>query len=530
MADDQNRRPEAEVTGGGSVNVTFDISAPDDIGELAEGVLNGLRDTLRNSGALRAALSQGDREKMNNSDYMAIPFPIWPELQEAIEGVLASVPAWEREIIVEVEQLAEELKEELKKPIYEGLGIGELFDAAERDDDGRPVDASLFMQALNAAQAAATVAAQQNGRDQRRAIKEKAREAGAIMELKTGLITFSDKELWDAFAPGKISKIGTLPRDEIDEETGLILKRYFAEGEIVDVKALEFSFKAFTLLSAIRACSVENFQEQPVSGGAVTFYVKGVLDKLGVDPRIRDDGQLDMNRKTAGALYLENQFAPLLPLIGTLPDGSRYSVFNYDGYDANTDTMTIRTPYIYQLWKRAQGGYFERKSAVQGRIDDGKRPLKKDFKPLAVNSLFKLSSYKEDDTVLEIATTITDILLRAGKQRKKGIKTTEISFHKLIADCSRLREELDNVDEIKDGQLGEKGKVINKNARYNSVLRKIERAYNLIMNPDKCDALNHFDFISFVIVTKEGKTEPFKAPTKGKLGGKIQIMWRRIDT
>lgn len=524
MADDQNKVPEIQgEASGGPVTITFNVSNTDDINELKKEIVRGFLSAVTNSDLVKAAMPHEDFERLKASQYLKFPLPVWPELQKAVEDFLSSVPEWERKIVADVESLAPELREELKDPKYEGLGIEELFNAAERDDNGRPVKDSLFMQALRAARAAAAAPEQQSGRDQRRAIKEKARKAGAIMELKTGLITFSDKDLWDAFAPGKISKIGTLPRDEIDEETGLILKRVFADGEILNVKALEFSFKAFTLLSAIRACSVENFQGQPVSDGAITFYVKGVLDKLEVDPRIKDDGQLDMNRKTAGALYLENQFAPLLPLIGTLPDGSRYSVFNYDGYDANTDTMTIRTPYIYQLWKRAQGGYFERKSAVQGRLDDGKHPLKKDLKPLEVNSLFKPSAYKEDDAVLEIAVYITDILLRAGRQKKKGIKTTEISFRKLIADCSRLREMLEDIEQ------GEHGKAEYKSARYNVELRKIERAYNLIMNPDKCDALNHFDFISFMTVTKEGKTEPFKAPTKGKLGGKIQIMWRRID-
>ena len=373
----------------------------------------------------------------------------------------------------------------------------------------------------------ATIEAQKAGRELRRQIKENAQSSGAIMNLQNGnLVTFSERDLWDAFAPGRISKIGTLSHELIDKETGRIKKYQLDEGEIMPVNAMDVSYKAFFLLNTILANSVENYREYFIEDGAIKFYVKGVLDDLDIDPRIKNDGQIDINRKTAGVLYLEREFAPLLSFVGTIPDGSRYSVFNYEGYDINTDTMTIRLPYLFQLWKTTQKAYSERKAAKEIRKEEGKKPLKKDQKPLEVNTLFKAVAYKEDDTVLEIATYITNVMLNAGA----GAHKTEIKFNTLIKNCPRLHERLKNIERIPKAETQKDGKRVNKTARYNSELRKIARAYSLIMNPDKCDALKYFSFVSFEPTKKKDGKREFMPPTKSTLDGKISIKWHKINT
>lgn len=357
----------------------------------------------------------------------------WKTIRDAVAEIAEIAPLWLK-LGDEIEELTPYIEAELQKPEYEGKTISELFNTAETDEDGNPIEGSLLLKALHAARAArdadiALLKAQQAGRDQRRQIKENAISSGAIMGLQTkNLVTFSERDLWNAFAPGRISKIGTLAKDEIDDTTGQVIKNELERGEIVPVSAIEVSYKALFLLNTILANSVENYRERFIKDGAITFYVKGVLDDLEIDPRIRNDGQLDLNRKTAGVIYLEKQFAPLLQFIGTIPDGSRYSVFSYDGYDVNTDTMTVRIPYLFQLWKRTQIAFAQRRAAKQKRIEEGKKPLKKDLKPLEVNALFKPVAYKEDDAVLEIATYITNVLLSAGT----GAHKTEITFNTLI--------------------------------------------------------------------------------------------------
>lgn len=197
---------------------------------------------------------------------------------------------------------------------------------------------------LNAARAArdaqaaeAVISAQQAGRDQRRQLKENAMKIGAIMGLQTGnLITFSERDLWDAFAPGKISKIGTLAQDEIDDKTGQVTKSILEKGEIMPVSAIEVSYKALFLLNTILANSVENYRERFVKDGAITFYVKGVLDQLEIDPRIKDDGQLDINRKTAGVIYLENSLSRYCSLSGLYQEAAAIA------FSVMTDTTRTR--------------------------------------------------------------------------------------------------------------------------------------------------------------------------------------------
>lgn len=432
------------------------------------------------------------------------------------------------ELAREFTELSPYIDAELEKPEYGGQTIDDIYSDGVDEDTGEVIPGSLFERLLSAARAARDeqqriIDAQNAGREQRRQMKEKAEASGAIMDIRNGTLpVLSDKDMWDAFAPGKISRIGTLASDYINPNTGRVEKINFEKGEIVSLNAAEISYKTFMLLSAITANSVENFREYFVLDGTISFYVKGVLDRLEVDPRIKDDGQLNIDRKTAGVLYLEKQFAPLLMFVGTIPDGSRYTVLNYDGYDANTDTMKIRTPYLHQIWKATQTAFSERKRNRKQRIAAGKKPLKKDLIPLEVNTLFKGTAYKEDDTVLEIATTITNILLNAGK----GAHKTDILFTTLIKSCPRLREKL---EEISARPKVIDGKKTNNTARYNVELRKIERAYKLIMNPEKCDALKCFAFEEF-FVKIDGGVQKFVAPTKSTLDGKIHIKWRRIDT
>lgn len=441
------------------------------------------------------------------------------------------------DLLNEIDELKPYIEAELKKDEYGGLTLDNLLHdhtPSELLELLRDPD-SLLYKVIEAAKATKAerdtiITKQQAGREERRQMKEAAAEQGAIMELRGGnMPVFSQRDLWNAFAPDRIAKIGTLPPDKIDDKTGQIISYGLKDGDIVPLNAADISYKTFMLLNAIMANSVENYREYFVTDGAITFYVKGVLDNIDVDARVRNDEQLNVDRKTAGVLHLEKQLEPLLTYIGTTPNGSRYSVLNYEGYDADADTMTIRTPYLFRLWKAAQQDYSDRKRRKEERIADGKKPYKKDLKPLEINSLFKGTAYKEDDAVLEIATYITNVLLNAGKGKKAEIKTTEIKYSTLIKNCSRLKEKLKEIEARPNTEPLPNGKKRNNTALYNTELRKIARAYKLIMDTEKCDALDHFEFISFTPSKEQnGKTE-FIPPTKSALDGKIVIEWRRID-
>ena len=418
------------------------------------------------------------------------------------------------------------LEEELKKPEYDGLSLEELHAEMENAPEEQ-AEKSRYRKAIKAAQAARaarkTIDAQNAGREARRQLKANAEKQGAIMDLHSNFLpVFSSSEFYNAFAPGKLSKMGELSPNAINEKTGRVT--ISGEWELVPLNALDISLKTMMLLTAITANSVNNIWEDFISDSKITFYVKGVLDRLEVDPRIRDDQQLNFDRKTAGVLYLEKQFEPILNYVGTLPNGSRYTVLSYDGYDVESDTMTIRSPYLFQIWQSIQGAFSDRKKTIARKEAEGKKPSKKDRKPLEINRLFLPAAHKEDDTVLEIAIYITDTLLAAGIKAT----STEIEFKTLIKKCDRLREKLEELDRRPTTEHLADGKRRNNSALYNKELKKIERAFKLIMNPRECSALKEFEFTAIYTEGVDGKTKTLKAPTKRTIDDKIVIKYRRI--
>ncbi len=332
---------------------------------------------------------------------------------DGLQAVLTVMQA----IAQEYKELGPYIDEELKKPEYQGKGLVELADAAnEGPAERRESTRELFAKALQAAReakkaadqekerAAELIKKQAQGREERRQAKEAAEKAGAIMEIKGGILTFfSSEELKDAFAPGRIARMGRQDEEVIDPDTGEVF--LYDKEDIIQLNAGEISFAALTLLNTLLASSVENFREYFVKDGSIKFYVQGVINQFKIDPRIKIKGKVSTGRKNANILYLESLFKPLLSFVGLTPDGSRYSVLNYHGYDAKEDTMTVRSPYLFKLWEKIQTDRHERKN-----IDIKKLPKKEQaskakekFKPLEVNMLLRLSNCKEDDTVLEIA-------------------------------------------------------------------------------------------------------------------------------
>ena len=489
------------------------------IGELTETLVKTMGDTL--DAINRAVQAAG-------ASYDSIP---WAGIRDALDRAEKNIPVWVRigQELLLVEPLVIKL---LSDPVYEGKTLDDLL-AEDIDDQGEVIPGSFLEGLLEETRAARaekrrqkTAELRKEMQEERRRAEAKAREKGAIMELKDGLPVFSEKSLWPAFSPGRIAKMGTLSRDVINEETGRVEQRFFSDGELLDLHAKDIPYNTLQLLSAIRMNSVGDFRERFEDDGKITFYVKGVLDFLKIDPR----SQPGQGRKSAGAVYLENQFRPLQEYIGLLPSGSRYSVLSYVGYDADTDTMTICTPYIYELWRIAQGRYSDRQESIKARLEQGKKPLKKDFVPLEVNYTKRGSAYQEPDATVEIADYITNLMFQAGG---KGKKTLEVLYTTIIKECPRIRERLEDIEE---GQKTNPHGEINWTARYNAELRRIARACALILDEDKSNALKTFNIKRFELRTDKGAEsiigkQKFPPPTKStlRMGGRVHIEWTRID-
>lgn len=461
------------------------------------------------------------------------------------------------ELNKELENLAPYLQKELKKPKYEDallfmrqtlqnpdyneLHIEDIIDyefptitaLLQAMADPEPPKDSITFKALAAARAAAEAdQKRQKSREARKEAKRGAQDSGAVMQLQGGIIPyFSDALLWDAFAPSRIHKIGTLNRNYIDDVTGLVKKTRLEPGELEEVPAGDISLKALTLLSAIVKNTVSNIREDFVKGEKIEFYVKGVLQAFTDDPRTLNDAQLNLDKKTAGALYIENLLKPLLEYVGDIPHGggicSRYAVFAYYGYDAIKDTMIIETPYLYQLWKLTQGAYFDRQKRITEAHNENKTPAKKDFTPLEVNEYFKGKAFTANEITQEIAVYITNVLLNAGCKNGET-KTTKIAYKTIIDSCPRFKDKLTEIAARPNIEIQPDGKKINNADSYNKELKKITSAFDMILDAERCSITDAITFISIQPArnNKRGKLQII-APTKSRLNENIVIEWSR---
>ena len=339
--------------------------------------------------------------------------------------------------------------------------------------------------------------------------KKLAADTGAITSLQNGCLAFfSRKELWDVFAPVRISRIGSLPANVVIAETGEIRRNEALER----MNALDIPYRAFSLLNAIVANAAG-----VTSDCYIRFHVRSVLNSLNVKPPRITDNEAD---KSTGAIYLERMLAPLLNCVGLLPDGSRFPVLVYGGYDAKADTMTISTPYLNNLWRITNDEYKSRESC---------RKAGQKIRPLEINYLFKKGAFKADETVLEIAVYFTNIILCCGK----GKGSTRIKYTTVIERCPRLSEELDRIgcrptkEKIFDAEGKPTGKTRNNAARYNAVLKKFEKAVNLILDPEKCDATRKYDLSFSPSKIRNGKPV-FIPPTKSRINDLVIIKYTKL--
>ena len=249
---------------------------------------------------------------------------------------------------------------------------------------------------------------------------------------------------------------------------------------------------------------------------------------------------MNIDRKTAGVLYLETLFKPLLKYIGQLPNGSRYTVLTYKGYDADSDTMIINTPYIYQIWKLTQKAYFDRQERIEAAQTADKRPKNADLKPLELNKLIKGPAVTEDAATLEMAIYITNVMVAVGKGKAGKINETRIKFKTLINQSPRMKQRITDIETAKLIELGpdpteeeikaadKAAKIVANRAAYiNSELKKIETAISLILNPDKCSATEYFEIMELEptkYIPTKGQTK-FIPPTKGRLNDELMIKW-----
>ena len=342
--------------------------------------------------------------------------------------------------------------------------------------------------------------------------REYSQVAGGITTLPDGrLVAYSGPDTMTAFSVSRFYRVID-PADDAFNSDGLLNN----EGaKLVPVAADDVKTQLLMLLTAAQfsaAGSMEGFISTPIRPETIVLPVESLANIIIPKWRTTWTGT-EQERTQARSLYVEKELLSLKNIVGVLPNGSRYSVINYYGYDKDADVMRIDLPYIAELYKLTQGVYHERQARLEERHVAGRRPANDDMRPPELNRLFDNRAYTENSTTLEIAIYITNVMLQAGKSKRKGDpKKSEIKYSKIVAECSRLKAAIEG---IKADDAG------NKTQRVNNELRKISSACKLILNDKKCHATKLFDNISFK-PSKGGEVIP---PTSNTLDQKLTITW-----
>lgn len=177
----------------------------------------------------------------------------WQNIRETLEQIAAVAPAW-LELADEITELTPYLEAELQKPEYEGMSIDDLFDTAETDDDGNPLETSLFIQALNAARAA------------RDADTERKQLPQVTYQGSTEVKTVTDK-----FANLFFSLTAPQSRGMINGQRQFIPVRYGRRGAKKEITLLyDYSFNEDIIK---RFGLSRNFDDQ-------SFFVASIIDNL----------------------------------------------------------------------------------------------------------------------------------------------------------------------------------------------------------------------------------------------------------
>lgn len=461
------------------------------------------------------------------------------QLLQSIRDDLQQVQA----LLDELRELEPYLREELKKPQYEG----KTFDNIVRDHTPAELlellqdTNSYFLNAMIAARAARGTAIAKafrmnQNKEMRQTQKDNAQSAGAIMNVRNNaLVFFTDPIFQNAFKPENIDIMAGLETGDVEENTGKIKERAVQNKEKTTPAAVQIPYNYLALCAAILNSTVDDKEKEDIPSNRVTFYVRGVLAQITDDPRILYGRQINLiNGKDPGEQYIESLIGSLVKYIGKIGN-SRYSIIMFESYDAEADTITVRMPYLYEIMRRLQKDYQRRQGKLIAAEKDKTKLTKKEKSglktPVETNELFKVSAYTANPTTLQIAVQITNAMIKAGSGKDKK---TEYKFTTLINDCPLLKEKLEELETLPRTEALEGGKIKNNMSTYNAELKKIKSAIDLILNPDKCKATERYKFIdiepSKKIEDEEGNIIKFDliAPTKTKLDGKLIIKWESI--
>ena len=363
------------------------------------------------------------------------------------------------------------------------------------------------------------------GEGEHKTKRTQAAEQGALMSIGGRLAAYSSDALKDVLTSNHIMRLPSTVKDPtkaFDERTGQLNPLALGDESL---EAITNVHAAFLMGVVAMVEDTEVYDDETTSD--LTFYVPKMLDELGIDPRPfskkRDHMATAELSEAKRAELAANQryekmyslIAPFDSLVGIMPNGSIYRLLAFESYDAETETMTITTPYLFTLKRHAQ--------RLKG--------------PQLHRYLHGSVANEPNHAAVELASRIIGGVVRRGNTAyKTGDEDTKpvveyrVKYQTLIDDCPMLSAELAAIEADRNSK--------NKAQRYNTKLRHaFEAAFRIIAEkselPQRCTDLKLPTTKKVVTVRRGGKPvkvrkEVYVVPTKSVLNRTMSITHRGL--
>ena len=373
--------------------------------------------------------------------------------------------------------------------------------------------------------------------------RDRAIEKGALMSMGGRVAAFTLEELKCTLTGDSIMRlpIGTNAGDVFDD-AGRLNTLAVRESELETLTEYHAAF-LMSVLGMVEAASIYDDEED----SKIEFYLPSIMDEIGIDPRPyskkRDKGENAPKLEDMRFTSMLELISPFELYAGRMPDGSGiYRVLSFSGYDAESQTMTIDTPYLFKLKRYAE-------------------TIKNGGKPVIHRYLHGNVANEPNQAAVELASRIAGGLARRGtrgyeqapvkkktrtKTKPDGTKETvvteyeiddlqentkdrvipyEVKYSTLIADCPILRGELEAIENDPERK--------HKAQAYNSKLKQVfEAAFRIIETksdiPQKFTDLKLPTVEKVVTVKRKGESVKerrrcYVVPTRSTLSRKLVI-------
>lgn len=298
-------------------------------------------------------------------------------------------------------------------------------------------------------------------------------EKGALMTLGGHIASYSTDGLWNALTGFCIMRLPESvkdPKDVFDETTGKLDMLMMQDKRLEGITTIHTAF----LMAIVQAVSSTQGDD---GGNTITLYLPAICRELKIDPRdyskrrpsqdeweqLEIPGFSDMRLNA-----VLNILKPFDPLVGRTPDGSYYRLLTFISYEADSETLTVSTPYLFKLKAIADraGGQPSLNRLLRGNVVNEPnraavelanriltgivtRGVRADYKtyktePRAVK---KTVTSTGKDGKRTTTTTVYDTTDQPSEtpQPSKTVTYT-VKYSTLINDCPQLKRELEEIE------------------------------------------------------------------------------------